>query len=126
MIRTLLIVLVISVAIWVAYAKAEICPAAILNVTIIPHQVMSSITLEWDAPTTNTDDTPLIDLGGYTVYKGPDAISLSPIADINDPLVTTYQTTLSSGIHYFGVSAWDTETPRNESLISNIVSEILP
>ncbi len=30
-----------------------------------------TITLAWDAPTTNTDGTPLTDLAGYKIYYGP-------------------------------------------------------
>lgn len=29
------------------------------------------LTLTWNAPTTNTDGTPLTDLAGYKVYSGP-------------------------------------------------------
>lgn len=46
-------------------------------------------TLSWDAPTQNTDGTPLTDLAGYRVYWGQSG-NFSNSATINNPGVTTY------------------------------------
>jgi hypothetical protein len=66
--------------------------------------------LNWDAPTMNTDGTPLTDLAGYYVYHGLS----SPITKANSTQldvgnVTTYTFHhLPPGVHYFAVSAYTT------------------
>src|SRR5664279_5118866 len=78
----------------------------------------SSVTLNWTAPTTNTDGTPLTDLQGYKVYYG----SGSPCnytTTLNAGNVTTHLINLASGTYCFAVTAYD--TAGNESAYSNIV-----
>jgi fibronectin type 3 domain-containing protein len=82
-----------------------------------------SAQLTWDAPTTNTDETPLTDLDGYKVYYGTSSGSYT--TSINVGNVTTYTVTgLSSGTtYYFAVTAYDLSA--NESDYSNEVNKTI-
>jgi hypothetical protein len=101
---------------------ADFCPYPVTGVvTQAVQQTTGQAILNWDPPTTNVDGSPLTDLGGYTVYMGPSAGNLSPLLDVT--VNTHTQQGLPVGTHFFAVTAWDTETPRNESDLSNIVSK---
>ena len=66
-----------------------------------------SITLMWDAPEKNTDDSPLTDLAGYKLYIGTSSNVYT--TTINVGSVTTYTISgLSSGTTYYAsVRAYD-------------------
>jgi len=67
-----------------------------------------TISLAWDAPTTNSDGSDLTDLGGYYVYYGTaSGVYGSPVDAKN---VTTYTLTgLTPGqTYYITVTAYDT------------------
>ena len=67
-----------------------------------------TIKLAWDAPTTNSDGSPLTDLAGYYVYYGTaSGVYGSPVDAKN---VTTYTLTgLTPGqTYYITVTAYDT------------------
>lgn len=81
--------------------------------------------LSWTAPTTNSDNSPLTDLGGYKIYWGtsartgnsaPGGYSGTPITAGN---VTSYtvDNISDTGTTYFSVVAYDTSN--NESTFSN-------
>ncbi|MFO0754220.1 MAG: fibronectin type III domain-containing protein [Thermodesulfovibrionales bacterium] len=85
-----------------------------------PEAFSASTTLSWDAPTTNTDGSPLNDLAGYKVYYGTAPGSYSPPVTVGN--VTSYTISgLSGGTYYFTVTAYD--TAGNESSYSNEVSK---
>jgi hypothetical protein len=73
------------------------------------------LTLEWDAPTTNTDGTTLTDVAGYTLYYSTISGSYDHKIDVGN--VTTYKiTNLVEGInYYFVVTALDTSGNESES-----------
>ena len=48
-----------------------------------------SITLAWDAPTENTDESPLTDLAGYKIYYGTSPGLYSESVDVGDVNQTT-------------------------------------
>ena len=77
--------------------------------------------LQWDAPTTNTDSTPLTDLAGYRIYYGPSATQLNRTIDVG--LVTTYTLQLLPGTYYFAVTSKN--TAGIESDYSNIVTKTI-
>ncbi len=80
------------------------------------------ISLAWDAPTTNSDGSPLTDLAGYYVYYGTaSGVYGSPVDAKN---VTTYTLTgLTPGQTYFiAVTAYDTS--QNQSQLSEEVSGV--
>ena len=82
----------------------------------------SNVTLQWDAPTTNVDGTPLTDLAGYKVYYGNESGNYTNNIDVNN--ITTYEiTNLADGTYYFAVTAYDTSG--NESDYSNEVNKTL-
>lgn len=84
----------------------------------------ASITLSWDAPTTNEDGTQLTDLAGYKIYY-------SKISGIYDKLLvvdagnvlTKTLVNFCDGIYYFVATAYDTSG--NESKYSNEVSKTI-
>ncbi|MGO9380146.1 MAG: carboxypeptidase regulatory-like domain-containing protein, partial [Dissulfurispiraceae bacterium] len=78
----------------------------------------ASVTLNWTAPTTNTDGTLLTDLAGCNIYYGTSSGNYT--AEINVGNVTTYTfTNLAAGTYYFAVAAYDTSG--NQSVYSNEV-----
>ena len=81
-----------------------------------------TIKLAWDAPTTNSDGSPLTDLAGYYVYYGTASGVYGPAVDAKT--VTTYTLTgLTPGQTYFiAVTAYDTS--QNQSQLSNEVSGV--
>jgi hypothetical protein len=85
---------------------------------------LRSVTLSWDAPTTNTDGTPLTDIAGYKVYYGTEYGNYTQNIDVGN--VTTYKVAnLTEGLtYYFAVTAYDTSA--NESTYSNDVSTSAP
>src|ERR1700690_2896019 len=83
-----------------------------------------TITLDWDAPTTNTDGTPLTDLAGYKIYYGPTPGNYTTALDVGN--VRTFAVNnLTEGLtYYFSVAAYN--SARVESSFSNEVSKTLP
>ncbi|GBD96777.1 MAG TPA: hypothetical protein ENG83_07545 [Nitrospirae bacterium] len=79
---------------------------------------ISSATLSWDAPTTNSDGTPLTDLAGYKVYYGTSSSNYTESVDIGNTTGAVVDS-LSPGTWCFAVTAYDTSG--NESDYSNEV-----
>lgn len=79
---------------------------------------VSSATLSWDAPTTNSDGSPLTDLTGYKVYYGTSSGSYTESVDIGNTTGSVVDG-LSAGTWCFAVTAYDTSG--NESDYSNEV-----
>jgi hypothetical protein len=66
----------------------------------------NSATLSWNAPSQNTDGTPLIDLAGYKVYWGTSSGKYGNSRRIDNAGVTTYVVDgLGTGTYYFVVTA---------------------
>ena len=98
-------------------------------------QSVNSVTLSWDAPTTNTDGTPLSDLSGYIIYYGTFSGDYTSSEDIglsgcvapapSVPHTCTYTVTgLTPGVtYYFAATAYDVFY--NESDYSNEVERYL-
>jgi uncharacterized protein YfaP (DUF2135 family) len=81
----------------------------------------ASATLAWDAPTTNTDGTPLTDIAGYKIYYGTVSGKYSHLLDVGN--VTTYKVeNLTVGTTYFFVVT-DYNTSGTESVFSNEVAK---
>ncbi len=89
--------------------------------------VLTNAKLEWDAPTTNEDGTPLTDLKGYKLYYGTSSGDYTGSIDIGDTtsveiatiIDSIYDTLPTSGTVCFAVTAYD--TLGNESDYSNEV-----
>lgn len=82
-----------------------------------------SVALQWDAPTTNTDDTALTDLAGFNIYQGTaTGVYGSPI-DVGNKLCTIIGGLTAGTTHYFAATAYDGDA--NESAYSNEVSKLI-
>lgn len=65
--------------------------------------------LQWTAPTQNTDGSALTNLGGYRIYFGSSASSLTQTQQIASASTTSYVlNNLSAGTWYFAVAAYTT------------------
>ena len=82
------------------------------------------ITLSWDAPTTNSNGTPLTDLAGFKVYHKltAGAYNATDMVDVGNVLTT--DKTLPAGDYCFVATAYDTSG--NESTYSNEVCDDIP
>jgi len=81
-------------------------------------------TVSWTIPTTNNDGTPLTNLSGFHIYYGTAANSMTKVAQIANPSVSTYAVTnLSPATWYFGVKAYTSAGV--ESAISNIANKAI-
>ncbi len=67
---------------------------------------VDSVTLLWDASTTNNDGSPLTDLAGYTVYYGTSSQNYSQSVDIGN-YTGAVISNLSPGTWCFAVTAYD-------------------
>jgi predicted small secreted protein len=79
--------------------------------------------LEWTAPTTRSDSTPLSlsEIQGYRVYYGTSPSNLAMLVDLNDDTVTDFTVdSIPSGNYYFAVTAYDMDGV--ESGFSNIIN----
>jgi hypothetical protein len=66
-----------------------------------------ALTLSWEAPTQNTDGTPLLDLRGYRIYYGTTPQILNTV-DVDNPGLTTYVIdNLTAGTYYFAVTSYN-------------------
>jgi hypothetical protein len=81
-------------------------------------------TLSWEAPTSNTNGTPLTDLNGYRIYYGSNASELSQSVQITSAGIQTYVIdSLPAGTWYFAIMA--VTSAGTESALSNIVSQTI-
>ncbi len=92
------------------------------DLTVEAEVATTSTTLNWSAPSTRADGTPLplSEIDGYRIYMGASETDLVPVMDINDGSVNRYTLdSLGAGIHYFSVTAYDMDG--NESAHSNVI-----
>ena len=67
----------------------------------------ATVTLAWDAPTTNVDGSPLTDLGGYKVYYGTTSGVYATVLAVGS-VTTATVTNLQPGMTYFfAVTCYD-------------------
>ena len=67
-----------------------------------------TVRLGWEAPTQNTDGTPLTDLQEYVIYAGAALDTLGAVARVTQPATTHTMTIARQPLTYFTVSAMDT------------------
>ena len=69
-----------------------------------------SATLNWTAPTKNTDGTPLTDLAGYIIRYGTDEAAMTQSIRVSSAATTEYEiSNLTPGTYYFEVIALSSE-----------------
>ena len=74
--------------------------------TVSPSSAVGAATVSWEAPTTNTDGSPLMDLAGYRIYYGSSPENLGHTVQINTIGLQTYVIDdLEPGTWYFAVRA---------------------
>jgi hypothetical protein len=85
---------------------------------------MGSATLSWEAPTSNSNGTPLTDLAGYRIYYGSSPKHLSQTVHIKSVGLQTYVIeNLESGTWYFAVKS--VATNGVESKLSDVVAKTI-
>ena len=83
-----------------------------------------SATLSWDAPTTDTNGSPLTNLAGYRIYYGESQTTLNETVNLSGTGLQTYVIeNLESGTWYFAIKA--VNSAGVESSLSNIVSKTI-
>ena len=88
-------------------------------------QAQTTLTLNWDAPTTNADGTPLTDLAGFKVYHTTTTGSYNAIDVVDVGNVLTTDRVMPAGSYCFVATAYDAST--NESAYSNeVCADVLP
>lgn len=91
--------------------------------TTPPVSATGRVTISWDAPTQNSDGTPLTNLSGYEIVYGQSATNLNQSVSVDDATATTYTiSNLASGTWYFGVKA---TTTSSESDLSALASKTI-
>ena len=85
-------------------------PPDTLFVEPVPGAI-GAVTLFWVAPTENDDDTPLLDLAGFTIYYGTVSGEYSFEVSIDNPSISTYIVEgLNPGTtYYFAMTADNAE-----------------
>lgn len=124
------ILLVGAAVLVIAVALSGCGGTAFDPVPVIPSVIVSvpdnTATLSWEAPTTNTDGTPLTDLTGYRIDYSEDPFDLS-YASVDVPNAQATSEVigpLPPGTWYFAVEAVNSQ--KVESTDSSIVSKVLP
>lgn len=72
----------------------------------LPSPSSGAASVEWLAPTTATDGSPLSHLSGYRIYYGNDVSELDRMIEVSNPGVLTHLVEgLPPGTYYFAVTA---------------------
>ncbi len=99
-------------------ASAASLPAFDITVTEV---ASGSLTVNWSAPSQNTNGTALTNLAGYYIYYGTNANALTQSLQISNPGITTYTiNNLAPGTWYVGILDYTSAGVR--STFSNIAS----
>ncbi len=101
-----------------------------LTLPMSVENAFSAVTLNWTAPSTNTDGTPLTDLSGYNLYYGTSSGTYTNSITLTNVITYTLNN-LSNGTYYFVVTAYTTagleSTPSNEvSKTESLPSDTTP
>lgn len=85
--------------------------------------VATSIDLEWVAPSTNSDGSPVVDLQGFKVYYGTNSGDYVNSIDVGNSTSCVVSSLSQGTVYYFVVVAYD--SAGTESNPSNEVSKTL-
>ena len=89
-----------------------------------PTASATSVTINWIAPTENTDGTALTNLAGYAIHYGTASHSYTQKISINTPGLATYVVqNLTPGTYYFAVAAVNsagTESPLSSEVSATV------
>ncbi|MBV9724804.1 MAG: fibronectin type III domain-containing protein [Gammaproteobacteria bacterium] len=85
---------------------------------------LGSATISWEAPTSNSNGSPLTDLAGYRIYYGSSPKGLSQTVQIRSVGLQTYVIeNLEPGTWYFAVKS--VATNGVESRLSDVVAKTI-
>lgn len=93
-------------------------------VAMISVSISDTVSLNWQAPTQNTDGTALTDLSGYRIYYGLRSGAYTDSVLVGAAATTSHALQLESGEYYFAMTALDADG--NESGYSNEVIKLVP
>ncbi len=89
---------------------------------VVTQQATGSVTLNWEAPTTNTDDSALTNLAGYRITYGRSQTTLDQSIDVTNAGLTTYVVpSLATGTWYFAMYAYSSSGAESDA--SNVVTK---
>jgi hypothetical protein len=89
-------------------------PASPTPPTSPPAQARAA-TLEWTAPTTQTNGAQLADLAGYRIHYGRSAQTLDQTIEIRNASISTHLVEdLAPGTYYFAVTAFNSRNMESE------------
>ena len=91
-------------------------------VSMVAVAVNDAVTLNWRAPTENTDGTPLTDLGSYRIYFGRASRDYQDSVTVPGS-ASSHTLTLPSGDHFLAMTAIDADG--NESAYSNEIVRVV-
>lgn len=90
----------------------------------VANTITGSATLNWEAPTQNTDGSSIANLAGYRILYGTSAGALNQTIEIANPSISSYiVSNLSAGTYYFAVKAYTNAGA--ESGLSNVASKTI-
>jgi hypothetical protein len=80
-----------------------------------------TVTLNWEAPTQNSNGSTLTNLAGYKIHYGTASKDYSQVVALNNPSLNSYVIeSLASGTYYFAVTSYNSQG--TESAMSGEVS----
>ena len=83
-----------------------------------------ALTINWTAPTENTDGTPLTDLSGYDIHYGTSSGNYTQSVSVSNPGIATYVVdNLTPGTYYISVAAVNsqgTESPMSSEVTATV------
>jgi hypothetical protein len=82
---------------------------ASFSIDVTESSTVGSATLSWVPPTSHTDGSSLSNLGGYNIYYGGSAETMTNKIQVTNPGLTAYVVGgLGAGTHFFGITAYST------------------
>ena len=84
----------------------------------------SGVTFGWQAPTENSNGTPITNLAGYKIHYGTASQQYTQVVEVSNPSLSRYvMDSLPSGTYYFAITAYNAQGI--ESALSGEVSTTL-
>jgi Fibronectin type III domain len=70
----------------------------------------SAVTLAWEAPTENSNGTPITGLAGYKIHYGTASQDYTQVVSVSNPSLSRYVLdSLPSGTYYFAITAYNSQ-----------------
>ena len=70
----------------------------------------SAVTLAWEAPTQNSNGTPITGLAGYKIHYGTASQDYTQVVSVANPSLSRYVLdSLPSGTYYFAITAFNSQ-----------------